>query len=215
MSKDLVALVADSQQEATLRTLLSRRHASLGIRPLTFDIYRHPHKDPGVFYEAPEFLTASLSSTPGGSYVLVLLDAAWEGAPGNADMLRADLLRRLLLKGWPADRCQVVVIAPELEAWVWADSPAVPEVLRTSRADIRALADRHGGWPEGHVKPNDPKALLEAVLRQQGRPRSAAIFQELAGRVGLAACTDPAFVLLRETLVGWYGQINTTDEASP
>jgi hypothetical protein len=205
MSKDLVALVADSQQEATLRMLLSQRHASFGIRPLTLDVYRHPHKDPGVFQEAPEFLAAYLAPAPGGSHALVLLDAAWEGAPGEADVLRADLLHRLHLKGWPADRCQVVVIEPELEVWVWADSPAVPEVLRTNWADIRALAVRHGGWPGGRAKPNDPKALLEAVLRQQGRPRSAAIFQELAGRVGLTACTDPAFVLLRETLVEWFG----------
>ena len=65
MSKDLVALVADSQQEATLRTLLSRRHASLGIRPLTFDIDRHPHKDPGVFDEAPEFRGVPLPCTRG------------------------------------------------------------------------------------------------------------------------------------------------------
>jgi hypothetical protein len=201
--KDLLALVADAQQEATLRTLLTQRCPSLRIRPPTFDIYRHPRKDPGVFRQAADFLAPYLP--PAYAHALVLLDAAWEGAPGDADMLRADLLRRLHLKGWPADRCQVVVIAPELEAWAWANSPAVPEVLRTSWADIRALADGHGGWSQGRAKPNDPKALLEAVLRQQGRPRSAAVFQELADRVGLAACTDPAFVLLRETLVGWFG----------
>jgi hypothetical protein len=55
-------------------------------------------------------------------------------------------------------------------------------------------------------------ALLEAVLRQQGRPRSAAVFQELADRVGLAGCQDPAFVLLRETLVGWFGSIKAREE---
>ena len=201
--KDLVVLVADAQQEATLRTLLTQRTPSLRIRPVTFDVYRHPRQDPGVYHQAADFLATYVP--PAYAHALVLLDAAWEGAPGDADMLRTDLLRRLHLKGWSADRCQVVVISPELEAWAWADSPAVPEVLRTSWTDIRALADRHGGWPEGHAKPNDPKALLEAVLRQQGRPRSAAIFQELAGRVGLAACTDPAFVLLHETLVGWFG----------
>jgi hypothetical protein len=34
----------------------------------------------------------------------------------------------------------------------------------------------------------------------------------LADRVGLAACTDPAFVLLRETLVGWFGSIKAREE---
>jgi hypothetical protein len=42
MSKDLVALVADVQQEKTLETLLRERSQALGIRPINFDIYRHP-----------------------------------------------------------------------------------------------------------------------------------------------------------------------------
>lgn len=209
MGKDLVALVADVQQEKTLETLLSKRQGALGIPSLAFDIYRHPRKDPGVFHEAPDFLWSYQSSHV---RALALLDAAWAGAPGSADFLRATLLQRLQDSGWPPDRCQVVVIEPELEMWVWVESPAVPEVLRTSWPDIHQLGRRRDFWREGEVKPHEPKALLEAVLRQQRRPRSAAIFQELAQRLGLASCTDPAFVLLRETLARWFGPSNRVDE---
>ena len=101
----------------------------------------------------------------------------------------------------------MVVIDPELEMWVWADSPVVAEVLRTPWEEMRALAKQSGYWRQGQAKPQEPKALLEAVLRQQRRPRSAAIFQELARRLGLASCTDPAFVLLRETLAKWFGTL--------
>jgi hypothetical protein len=203
MSKDLVALVADAQQEQTLLTLLRERGPSLGIRSVTFDIFRHPHKDPGVFHATADFLAGY--RPPAYDRALVMLDAAWDGAPGNADFLRQALLGKLTACGWTQDRCQVIVIDPELEIWVWANSPIVPEVLRTSWEAIRVLADRHGYWREGAAKPHEPKALFEAVLWQTRRPRSGAIFRELARRVGLAGCQDMAFVLLRETLAGWFG----------
>jgi len=87
---------------------------------------------------------------------------------------------------------------------VWSASPAVAEILRTTWDDIHALGRQRGYWIEGEVKPMRPKELLDAILRQQRRPRSAAIFQELARRVGLAQCQDPAFTLLRDTLALWF-----------
>ena len=200
--KDLVALVADVQQEKTLETLLRERRPSLGIREITFDIYRHPRQDPGVFHEAHDFLAPVIDSY---SHALVLLDEAWEGAPGGADVLRSELMARLARKGWTPERCQAIVIRPELEAWVWANSAVVPAVLRTTWKDIHALARRRGYWDEGQPKPAEPKALLEDILRQQRRPRSSSLFQALARRVSLARCQDQAFVLLRETLRGWFG----------
>jgi hypothetical protein len=123
--KDLVVLVADVQQEKTLETLLQERQPSLGIRTIAFDIFRHPRQDPGVFHEAADFLGPYASSH---GHALVLLDAAWEGAPGGGEHLRSELVRRLGGKGWGPERCQVIVIRPELEAWVWADSAVVAEV---------------------------------------------------------------------------------------
>jgi hypothetical protein len=52
MSKDLIVLVADIQPEKTLETLLHKRYKSLQMRPITFDIFRLPGKDPSVYKEA-------------------------------------------------------------------------------------------------------------------------------------------------------------------
>lgn len=207
MQGDLVALVADVQQEKTLETLLGERQRSLGIRSVTTQIYRHPRKDAGVFHEAADFLAPYLRSH---ERALVMLDVAWDGAPdGGAQAIRDRLLGQMEIKGWSADRCRVIAIEPELEAWVWATSGVVPDVLRTTWEEIRSLADRLDCWEAGRPKPSAPKELLEALLRQQRRPRSSALFQELARRVSLGGCQDPAFVLLRETLVHWFGKTSS------
>ena len=60
MSKDLVVLTADIQQEKTIEVLLRNRCHSLGIRPISFDIFRHPHRDAGVYFKAADFLALYL-----------------------------------------------------------------------------------------------------------------------------------------------------------
>ncbi len=201
---DLVVLVADVQQEKTIEALLTARQQSLGIRDVIVDIYRHPLKDPGVYHQAADFLAPFLSSH---TCALVVIDLAWDGAPaGGAEQLRADLLQQMAVKGWDEGRCQIIVIDPELEAWVWADSDVVPQVLRSTWEEIHDLANELACWAVGDPKPTQPKELLEALLRQQRRPRSSALFQELAQRVSLTRCQDPAFTLLRETLSRWFGK---------
>ncbi|MGQ9859519.1 MAG: hypothetical protein ACUVS3_12650 [Thermodesulfobacteriota bacterium] len=54
--KDLVVLVPDKNTEAAMKALLEHRQHALGIRPITFDIFVHPRRDPGVYHEAEEFL---------------------------------------------------------------------------------------------------------------------------------------------------------------
>jgi hypothetical protein len=201
---DLVVLVADVQQEATLTVLLQERYQALGIRPITTEIYRHPRKDSGVCHEAAEFLATF--QPPTYQHALVVLDCAWEGRPGDAAYLQSTIVQSLQASGWPADDCAVVAIDPELENWVWSRSSHVPEVLRTTWDDIRALGQQLNCWQQGQLKPHDPKRLLEGVLRRQRRPRSSAIFQELARRISLAGCQDPSFVLMYDTLRRWFGQ---------
>jgi len=202
VSKDLVVLVADVQQEKTLETLLGERQPSLGMREITFDIFRHPRHDAGVYHEAADFLATY--QPPQYAHALIVLDQAWNGAPEDAASMRQAIGQGLQARGWATEAYEVIVMEPELECWVWASSPVVPDVLRTTWDDIRALARQHAYWADGEMKPSQPKELLEAILRQQRRPRSSAIFQDLARRVGLAQCQDPAFTLLRETLALWF-----------
>lgn len=198
--KDLVILVADIQQEKTIQTLLEERRHSLELGPVTFDIFRHSNHDPGVYRQAGTFLG---TFTHQYRYALVLLDVAWEGSPGDVakieQVIQADLDRR----GW-RNQSAVIAIAPELEVWVWANSPHVPRELGMTWEQIKELAEGEGYWAPDASKPARPKELLEDVLYRTRKRRSSALFMRLARHVGLTTCQDAAFVRLRETLRAWF-----------
>jgi hypothetical protein len=199
---DLIALVADRDQEAALQTLLQERTAALGIRRATFRIHRHPEYDSGVYRQAGGYL-ASIGASE-YERRLIVLDAEWTGAPGNAKKQRDDVCGDLTRRSWPRDSFEVVVIEPALEAWVWTRSPHVPAILGTSWHRIAALGEERGWWYPGAAKPIRPKELFEAVLRERGLKPTSARFGELARRVTLANCRDPAFCLLVDTLRHWF-----------
>lgn len=200
-TSDLVALVADSHQEAVLRTLLSSRRKSLGIRAVTFDVYVFQNSDPGVYRQAPDFLISFHNSH---HKAIVMLDVKFPGSPGSREAIEQEIQRQLDAKGW-TDRSQVIAIDPELETWVWSDSPEVEQILGQSHRQIRQIALELECWPPEAHKPLEPKDLFRAVLRRTNRPPSAAVFGQLAERIGLQRCTDPAFVKLRDTLRAWFG----------
>jgi len=198
--KDLIVLAADAQQEAVLRMLLEHRRESLGIRPITLDTERHAGKDPGVYSQGAQFLSVFASQY---HRAIVVLDEEWEGGPNDAEAIALRLGKDLDQNEWQGRHC-TVVIAPELDVWVWADSPHVEGVLGLDMVTIRNMGLDAGFWPEHAAKPTRPKELLERVLRRTGKPRSSALYAKLARRVSLASCTDPAFRLLRDTLRAWF-----------
>ncbi len=107
--------------------------------------------------------------------------------------------------GWD-DRARAIVIDPELEVWVWSDSPHVPAALGW-KGDLPALRRwliEHRLWTEDQPQPDDPKAAMEKILRINSRPRSSSIYEDLARKVSLQRCHDAAFLKLRETLVAWF-----------
>jgi hypothetical protein len=167
---------------------------------VTFDVFRHPNKDPGVYREAGAFLAAF---TRQYRYALVLLDVAWDGSPGDAACIEESIQQALDLRGW-RDRSAVIALGPELEAWVWADSPHVPRELGMAWEQIRELAEAASYWSQDEAKPAHPKELLEDVLYRTRKRRSSALFVKLAQRVGLASCRDGAFVRLRQVLQAWF-----------
>lgn len=198
--KDLVILVADIQQQKTIQTLLEERWPSLELRPVAFDIFPHSGHDPGVYREAGAFLA---TFTGQYRYALVLLDVAWDGSPGNAEKIEQTIQSDLDQHGWQG-RSAVIALNPELEVWVWANSPHVPNELGMTWQQIRELAENKGYWAREVAKPAHPKELLEEVLYRTRRRRSSALFMRLAQNVGLADCQDTAFVRLRETLRAWF-----------
>jgi hypothetical protein len=205
--KDLVILVADKNTEFTLKGLLSRRTHSLRVRPMTFDIFVHIERDPGCLRRAHDFLRPYAQRY---RHALVVFDR--EGC-GQEDKERGSLERQveeqLKQSGWN-ERAAVVVLDPELEVWVWSDSPHVETALGWSNREpgLRPWLARSNLWGEADAKPQDPKKAVEESLRVAGKPRSSTLYQELASSVGFESCTDAAFQKLRKVLAAWFPAVS-------
>ena len=184
--------------------LLIERHQSLRIRRMSVDInsdiLSHPRHDPGVFHEAGDFLSISAQQY---QHALVVIDAEWSGSPENAEDIEAKIQNDLNRKGWEG-RSAVIVIDPELEIWVWSQSDEVPRLLGTDWETIKDLGDQTGYWQEGETKPSRPKELLDMVLHRTRKPRSSALYRQLAEKVSLRGCQDSSFRRFCEVLQGWF-----------
>lgn len=199
-TKDLVVLVADADMEQAVRGLLARPQ-SLGIRSgITFDVFKHPRRDPGVFHEAHEFLRPLQGQY---EYALVMLDREGSGQENrSAQDIENEIQQRLNAAGW-SERSAVVVLDPELEAWVFSNSLHVVKVIADEDQDLfREILQQCERNALG--KPQCPKEVMEEILRRKGIPRSSALFRELATRVGLSQCADPAFNRLKSALQRWF-----------
>lgn len=200
---DLVALVADKNTEHGLRALLARGRA-LRMRAVTADVFVHPERDPGCLLRAHDFLRALPTEY---AYALVVFDC--HGC-GRSDVSPSDLETEveanLSRPGW-AGRGRAIVFAPELEAWVWADSPHVESVLGW-RGRHPTLADRlaaRGHLAPGLAKPSAPKRAIEEALEVARKPRSSSLYADLAARVSVEGCVDSSFSRFREVLRSWFG----------
>jgi hypothetical protein len=197
--KDLVVLAADADIEYAIRGILGR-HQSLGIRALTFDVFVHAEHDPGCRTRGATFL---VNHAPRYRHGLVVFDHDGCGD----DRPRTDVERSVdgeLQNHWQ-DRARTVVIAPEVENWLWSASPHVATVLGWEGRDLRAELVRQRLWDDGATKPKDPKAAVEFALRSAKKPRSSRHYMEIAAQVSLARCEDPSFLTLRQHLSTWFG----------
>ncbi len=199
---DLACLVADRNIEAAISALLAKRHKSLFIRPISFELVVHPQRDPGCFSD-PESLLRGYRHR--AKHALIVLDLAWHGAPaGSGEELERRLEEALPvdLQGWALP----IVIEPELETWVFSDSPHVATELGWKGRDPQlkqALCDA-GLWDSNKAKPEDPKAAAEWALWRANKPRSSRIYRDLAEQVSLKSCQDRSFLRLRDALQTWF-----------
>jgi hypothetical protein len=201
--KDLVVLVADKNMEFAVKGLLARYH-SFRVRQISCDIYQHPHRDTGCLREGHTFLQSFASSY---DHAFVMLD---HDGCGQEDLprerLELEIEGRLAQSGWD-DRAAALVIAPELEIWVWNDSPHVARELGWQRTqqELREWLVAEGFLATlQQIKPHNPKEAVESVMRLGGKSRSSALFKALAPKVSLNKCADPAFLKLKNKLKDWF-----------
>ncbi|OGQ79159.1 MAG: hypothetical protein A2289_03140 [Deltaproteobacteria bacterium RIFOXYA12_FULL_58_15] len=128
-------LVPGKDERQTVEGLLSARCESLNIRSLVCEI-----------------IVDAIGRDPGCF------------RRGSADEIESDVRQRLHVAGWN-NRADVIVIRPELEAWVWSDSPHVDTVLgwNDRQPDLRS-------WlvTQGYVTQRDAKLVRpkEAILTE-------------------------------------------------
>lgn len=202
--KDLLLVVPDADMDICLKTLLSSRHASLGIPPISFYVARHPFRDPGVRSQGVEFARTFLNQY---RKCLLMLDYEGSGATeSTGGELRRVLLSRLQESGW-GDRGEVVVLEPEFEIWVWQDSPHVARALGWPNwKRLRGWLRKKEFWDESVRKPPRPKEAMHAALQETRTSLSASIFGQIARTVNLQRCQDQQFELLVRILRSWFPQ---------
>lgn len=200
--QDLVILTADRSTEFALTGIIGRGR-SLGIRPITCQFYNHPEKDPGCCLTGHDFLRPFANHF---QHALVVFDREGCGQEQHVrENLEAEVAERLYRAGWEG-RAQAVVIDPELEMWVWSDSPQVDRILgwHDRQPDLRSWLVEQDFLDRPGMKPPRPKEAFQAALRYVRRPLSPALFSALAEKVSLDRCTDNSFLKLKETLQVWF-----------
>ena len=202
--RDVLVLVADRNIKAAVAGILSRPQ-SLQIRKVAFDVRSHPHRDSGCCLEGVEFVRAFRDRY---RHALLIFDLEGSGREGEcAEDIEQDLENKLAATGWE-DHASVIVLVPELETWVWSDSPHVARELgwKAGMRDLRAWLEARGLWQHVASKPERPKKTLEAILRHVKKPRSSAVYGRLAEKVSFNRCTDRSFLKLTSQLQHWFAE---------
>lgn len=202
VTQDLVVLVADKDMEQSV-TGICLRSAALGVRPFTHQVLVHPARDPGCLRNGVDFLRPFQRQF---AHALILFDRIGCGREEQSrNALEAGVEQALSVSGWE-ERGAAIVLDPELEVWVWSDSPHVAEVLGWYgyQPDLRQwLQDQHL-LIAGEIKPNQPKKAMEDALRIVRQPRSSALYRRLAQQVSLSRCADDSFLKFKATLQNWF-----------
>jgi hypothetical protein len=200
--RDLVVLAADKNIDYGLRGLFQRPLA-LRTRPIDAQIIVHPRRDPGCVLESHEVLRPFIHQF---AHALVIFDREGSGREvDTAETVEHEVRGLLNRNGW-ADRADVVVLDPELEIWVFGESPHVERCLGWDRkkGTLRKWLEKRGLWINGARKPTAPREALDRVLRELNKPRSSALYQCLGERVGIKNCTDRAFLKFLDVLGHWF-----------
>lgn len=198
--KDLVVLVADKNMQFALRGALNRPDA-LGTRPIAHEFRPHVGRDGGVRTSGVEMLARERRRF---SHALLVFDLEGSGAREDqtAESLEAALDKQLALQ-W-AGSAKAIVIAPEVDLWLWGSDHVLRDALRWPLAgSIRGWLQARGFAFDAEGKPQRPKEALEALVVHR-QPRSSALYERVTSRISLRRCTDPAFRRLRAALQGWF-----------
>lgn len=205
--RDCLFLVADKNMSYSLKGVLGRPqfHRVLGTAPFRFEPERdiqiaHGQNDPGLYKRADELLRPLVGKW---QHAVVMADASWDGSPG-ADAIRERLESHLERMGWSDGSGLGLVLVPEVDIWLWSESPHTPEALGwPSWTELRPVLEGRFLEP-GQVKPAKPKEAAEFALRLKKGTRTSEIYREVSSKVSLAKCQETSVLTLIQTLQRWF-----------
>ena len=200
--KDLVIVAADKSMQQALTGLLARPQA-LGIREVEVDIYYHPQHDPACALRGVEFMSDFSDQYHHG---LLMFDHEGSGREQtDPQELQKALNEEFTNSAW-GDRAKTIILSPELEVWVWSDSPHVSRVAgwEDGNRQLRSWLIEQEYLQEGEAKPTRPKEAFEAALYQSRTPRSASLYLQLAQNVSFERCSDTAFLEFKRIMQDWF-----------
>lgn len=186
--KDLLIHAADADAEAFLRSLLNRP-AALAIRPISFDIQRHPQRDAGMVQSGAE-----LARMNKGRYLKLLL--LWDHHGSGRELRQtpeqvADEISRKLDSFTWSGHHKVEILVPELEQWLWFCESAVAAHCGVTTKQIAEWQQDYAaklGKSVDVLKRDLPKELFEHLMRERLRqtisPRN---FQQIGERASVKA----------------------------
>lgn len=200
--RDLIVVSACRQIEATITGILTRTEA-LGIRKVDAGFIRHPNFDSGCCRTSQEFLRAQIHRF---NYALVVFDHEGSGRENEDPIELGNDVRGVIERNGWGGRVEVIAIVPELETWVWSQSPRVERHLGWSGSNpgLREWLAQEGLLNPGELKPRRPKEALEKALEEKRMQRSSSLYLQLASTVALKGCSDSAMAKLCETLKKWF-----------
>ena len=198
--KELIVLAADLDIENAIRGLLAQP-SRLKVKTPSFDIRRHPNRDPGCRTNAADLLRPALGKY---RHALVIFDHDGCGSRLSREEIQAEVDRQLTKSGW--EQSKTIAVEPEIEAWVWSDSPQMLQALgwQGTYPELKEFLNDKGLWPVQELKPPDPKRAMLETMRAMRVKRSSRIFSRLAETANVRDCQDPAFNELLRTLRAWF-----------
>jgi len=208
MKRDLLLIVPGKDNEQALRGLIEDKRVALGIREISYEVIKdNKDNDSGVFNNAAWYARPYIGDV---SKVLTVFDRHGCGKDGEDRKEIQDKVEKDLRKnGWEGC-CKSIVIDPELERWIWVKSQRLAEEVGwgESICDLYRWLREERYLEEGFIKPEDPKAALDAVRRRVKRPKSPRLYRNIAAKCSFKDCADDAFDELRSTLRDWFPEVS-------
>lgn len=182
-----------------------RRPESLGIRTIDPLLVSESRHDPACARIGVQQLGKYARDF---DHAILMFDHEGSGRERESpEEIEASLDAEFRRSAW-GDRARTIVVAPELEVWLWGGSPHVDEVIGWlgRLPSCRDWLAEEGWWPQDAPKPRRPKEAFRAALRKTRSKTHPRIMEEIARRASYRRCSDRAFLRLRDTLRTWFPQ---------